>query len=280
MSQILATSPNKASIYPNMSIEDYHKADGLSSSGVHLMLDCPKRYWHEYLSGAEREDTKATLVGRALHMLVLEEELFSENFFPMDEEVNLTTKAGKEVYEKAKIDAMGRTIIRLKDWVDIKAMADSLKAHKLHGMLKSGEFEQSIFWRSGLYNTQLKARPDFYNDKYVIDLKTTKSIATFKRSIAQSGYHRQAAMQIDALMNLDGKKREFILFVVESSAPYLTAAFTLEDDFIAKGRRDYWDAAALYSDCKADGIWPGYDEYLECIAMPKYFADQDLLVAE
>jgi PDDEXK-like uncharacterized protein DUF3799 len=125
--------------------------------------------------------------------------------------------------------------------------------------------------------TRLRARPDIYNDKIIVDLKTTDSIANFSKSIHNYGYHRQAAMQLDALMILDGKERTFAFFVVEKKAPYLTACFVLDDAAIEQGRREYYDAALTYHDCIKTGIWPGYEEKFQMISLPKYATKEEEL---
>lgn len=259
-------------IYKNVDINQYHKEEGISSSGISLILDCPKRYWHEYLSGEPKEERgKHFELGQALHMLVLEPDTFNENFYFANEEVDLRTKAGKELHARHEEEAAGRTVIRSKDALEIQRMAKSVKSHAIWEKFKGDtHVENSVYWDSGIYNTRLRTRPDLYTDDIIIDLKTTDSIKTFERSIFQYGYHRQAAMQIDGLKAIDGKNRVFGLFVVEKKAPYLTACFTLDDASIEKGREEYLEGAATYSECVKYDKWCGYEEKFTLIKLPEY----------
>jgi hypothetical protein len=153
-------------------------------------------------------------------------------------------------------------------------MAESVKAHPIWKELQGGLVEQSIYWEGGVFNTELKARPDIFNDRIVIDLKSTDSIKLFANSVYNYGYHRQLAMQIDGLKSVDGKERLAAYFVVEKKAPYLTGCFTLDPVSLGQGRREYLDAAITYTECKSSGMWPDYqtqnDNKFKLISIPKW----------
>lgn len=267
----------KCGIYDNLDINEYHRDESISSTGINLILDCPKRYYYEYYEKnrilGEKELLKQAekyKLGRAVHMLVLEPKKFDDTFYCMTESVHLATKVGKEIYAKAEIEAAGREILRTGEWEDIKDMADAILKHHIWAELKNGKVEQSIFWKGGTYDTPLRARPDVFTDRFIVDIKTTESIKTFSKSIYQYGYHRQAAMQIDALKQLDGKQRFFAFFVVEKKAPYLTAGFTLDDRSIIQGRNEYLQGAAIYTECSALKEWNGYEEQFQLLSLPNW----------
>jgi exodeoxyribonuclease VIII len=209
------------------------------------------------IEDSRRQNDKFKL-GRAVHMLVLEPEKFHEKFYVMMNDVDLRTKVGKEAYADAENSAKGRDIIRANDYREIAKISESVLSHSLWKTFDNRLVEQSIFWDAGLFNTRLRSRPDVYNDKIIIDIKTTDSIKAFSNSIYQYGYHRQAAMQIDGLRNFDEKERTFAFFVVEKKEPYLTACFVLDEASIEQGRREYHDGAVIYSECLQNKEWPGY----------------------
>ena len=273
----------KPGIYNNLDIDEYHASPGISSTGISLILDCPKRYYYEYHQKPKTIDQKEArkqrekyMMGRALHMLVLEPEKFEQTFYCMTEEVNLVTKAGKEVYAQAEIEANGRLILRAGGWEEVKAMAQSVLAHPIWNKMKKGLVEQSIFWNGGLYSTPLRARPDIFTKEIIVDLKTTESITGFNNSMSRYGYHRQAAMQIDSLKETDGHERLFAFFVVEKKAPFLTSVFTLDDVSLAHGRQQYLDGAAIYSECLKNNIWPGYIEDVQLLTLPTWATKEEL----
>ena len=267
----------QSGIYDNIDINQYHKDAAISSTGINLILDCPQKYYYEYhvkpaeLTAKEIEKENAKYkIGRAVHLYVLEPYRFDDTFYSLKEPVNLTTKAGKEVWAQAEVEAKGRLILRDNEYEEIMEISNAVAKHSIWNKLTDGQAEQSIFWEDGVYNTPLKARPDIFNKHLILDIKTTQDIKMFMKSIYTYGYHIQAAMQIDALKQLDGKKRNFAFFVVERKAPYLTACFVLDEKAIEYGRLQYLDGAALYTECVNTNKWNGYAEDFQLISLPKW----------
>jgi PDDEXK-like uncharacterized protein DUF3799 len=268
----------KPGIYNDINIDVYHNDEGISSTGISLILDCPRRYWHEYLSGqAKDRNGKQFDVGQALHTAVLEPEKFKERFHLSEESYDLRTKVGKETLQRIEGDANGRTILRGSDCEMIMQMEAAIKEHDIWKEIKlsDGHVENSIYWDAGIYNTRLRARPDFFNDTVIVDLKTTDSIAGFDRSVYNYGYHRQAAMQMDGLEAIDGKKRHFAFFLVEKKAPYLTECITLPEEWIELGRKQYLEGAITYSECLQSNSWPGYNRKVRLLSMPKWLTSKE-----
>lgn len=263
-------------IYDNIPIDDYHAMEGLSSTGVSLMLDCPKRYWHAYINpDRQKLDTKALRMGQAVHQIVLEPDLFRQNFYVLNEDVDLRTKAGKAIYESALEKAEGRTVLKKNEIEEIMEISLAVKKHMIWSRVGKGLIEHTLLWNLPPFGIRLKSRPDFHNDNVIIDLKTTNSIKTFQRSMWNMGYYRQAAMQIDGLQALTGEKRHFAFFVVEKTAPYLTACFTLDEDSIEQGRREVKRAAELYQECLTNNDWPGYAETFQLLKLPAFAIEND-----
>lgn len=284
----------KPGIYPDLDIELYHSSAGISSTGIKEILDCPARYYHECII-KRQEKTAADMrneasyfkVGRALHTRLLEPHKFDENFqlfIPPDYYDKITKEIrpaapSANVYKEKYNDMLiaGITPLEEKNYNNIIGMAEALAQHPVWDRIKyDGVRECSFFWNAGLYNTPLRARPDIYNDKFVIDIKTANSILSFPKIVIEKGYHRQAAMQLDCLEKFTGKKRYFGFLVVETRPPYLTKAFTLSQLFLDLGRREYLDGAALYSECLMYNNWPGYDETFDLIEAPKWAVEARL----
>lgn len=263
-------------IYDNILIDDYHAMPGLSSTGVSLMLDCPKRYWHAYINpDRQKLDTKALRMGQAVHQMALEPDLFVKNFLILPEEIDLRTKVGKAAYEEALQIANGRTVLKKSEADEIVSIVKVIKGHSLWSKIGHGLVENTLLWDLPPFGIRLKSRPDFYNDKVIVDLKTTNSIKTFQRSMWNMGYYRQAAMQIDGLRALTGETRHFAFFVVEKTAPYLTACFTLDEDSLEQGRREVKRAAELYQECMTNNDWPGYAETFQLLKLPAFAIEND-----
>ena len=263
-------------IYADIDIDEYHAEEGISSTGVSLLLDCPARYYHEYNNrDLTAKDKKAYTIGRAVHMLALEPQKFEQTFYLMKESVDLRTAAGRKAYAEAKEAAQGRQVLRSDEISDSVSIAEAIANHPVWRAVGAGKTEQSVYWDCPLFATRLRARPDFFNDKICIDIKTTDSIKNFQRSVMTYGYHRQAAMQLDGLKTIDGLERHFAFVVVEKRAPHLVACFTLDEMYLNLGRREYQDAALLYNKCMESGEWPGYETQFQMINLPTWALERE-----
>ncbi|QPB08651.1 exonuclease VIII [Burkholderia phage Mica] len=69
-------------IYPNISSADYHGGEGVSNSMLKVLRDQTPMHLHAQRTAANdnRPDTKAFFMGRELHSLVLEPELFVKDY--------------------------------------------------------------------------------------------------------------------------------------------------------------------------------------------------------
>ncbi|HEV2917578.1 MAG TPA: PD-(D/E)XK nuclease-like domain-containing protein [Candidatus Babeliales bacterium] len=267
----------KHGIYKNIDIEEYHKSQGISSSGINLILKSPAKFYYQYLSGlAKKEDTKATLYGSAIHLLALEPELFNKKYIVLPEGLDRRTKEGKALYESALLHAElnNQKLLKCEDFKEISSISYAIRKNKVFIKLieSGGCIEDSLYWQDP-NGSLLRARPDFYNDFIVVDIKTTESAAEedFQRSIFNYNYHIQAAMQLDGLEALDGKKRTFCHLVVEKEQPHLTACYMLDQTAIDIGRAKYKEGSFLYKQCLELDDWPGYPETIQTISLPDWY---------
>ena len=276
---MLATNQQKEfkeGIFKNIDIEDYHKSQGISSSGIKLLLNSPKKYHYQYLSGLYiHKDKKAMVAGTALHLLVLEPSLFEKTFYVMKDKIDRRTTVGKEAYAKALEECGNRKVLTLDEFNEISSMAYAVKSNKpfVNAISKNGNIEDSIYFQDEC-GALLRARPDFYNDFLIIDIKTTRDASPegFQRSVLEYGYHIQAAMQQDALRKTTGREyKHFCHLVVEDEAPYLTGFYRLDDYAIDLGRAEYKRGAQTYKKCLEFDDWPGYDENIQTISLPDWY---------
>ena len=266
----------RSEIVQDMNINDYHQHAGISNSGMKLILDCPARYYAEYFdpNAPQKEKKDCFEIGKSVHTLILESDLWHKSVYVMPKCDRRTTK-GKELYEYHLHMACGRTLIDEQQHAQVIMMAQSI--HRglpwLKDALKDARIEESFFWVDEESGAQLKSRPDAYTEDFYIDLKTTQSasIGDFTRSIATYGYHMQAAMAREALYKLKGiKYSHFIYVVVEQVYPYLSAAFCLDEDFLEKGHKMFKSGAMRYAECLKTNQWPSYGASVQQIYMPPW----------
>ena len=161
------------------------------------------------------------------------------------------------------------------DYEVVKRMAWSLRAHPMFKKVtaKGGHIEDSIMWQDKDTGAMLRTRPDFYNDKYIVDIKSTDDATpeAFARSMYKYGYHRQNALQCDGLSEASGKLYEHVvLFAVENKAPYLCRPYLVKGDAVEQGRSEYKKAAGIYKRCVDTNKWEGFPRQIVEIDLPQW----------
>jgi len=256
----------KPGIYPDMDIDVYHSSPGISSSGINLILDCPAKYHYQYILGNKKSNDDF-VIGSAVHVLILEPLTFEDRFFIYEKDRLPGTEDAKKALQ---LEAGGKMIIKRSDLEIVYGMVNSAKKHRIWSTLENIRVEHSLFWHGGVFDTPLRARPDLISNQMIIDIKTTKNIDGFDRSVFNFGNHRQAAMQIDGVYALTRKLMPFGWFLIEKEPPYLTACFYANDDDVEQGRREYLEGACKFSECMLFDDWPGYPEDFQEIRLPRY----------
>jgi exodeoxyribonuclease VIII len=222
--------------------QEYHLRGELSCSNIKTLLKNP----YEYAQGIRKEPTKAMDFGSCVHKLVLEPDDFN-NEFAVCPKVDLRTKEGKEI--KSHFDTMniGKTILNEEDFANAKECADVVNAIA-GNFFQNGLAEQSYF--SEIDGIGVRCRPDYYipDAGVVVDIKTTADASPdgFLKSIANFGYHIQAAFYTDVLLSLGEKVNRFCFVAVDTKAPNMAGVYVLDDAAIELGRAEYKRAFEIY----------------------------------
>ncbi len=274
-------------VHEDMPDTDYFKAPGINKHSLDLIAESPARYWFEKLN--PRPTTPAMILGRALHCLVLEPDLFPARFI-QDKYEGSQAKDAK--LWRAEQIAQGLTPLSTKrdpdkgawgasDWDEIHLMADSIRANPIaSALLEGARTELTMFWQDtnargdGDPTWRLcKGRADFYNEAHGLmgDIKTAAdaSFSGFARAVHDYRYEVQAAWYSDGAKLCDLRVDGFVFVVVEKTPPYLTACYTLPPDWLHQGRVKYRRDLETFHQCRQDGEWPGY-EPLRDLDMPSY----------
>lgn len=264
-----------AIILDSMSNDEYHKAIGISNSGIGLINKCPRLYEHEYIEG-HREDgeTKALHVGQAIHTIVLEPQKFFQRYIILPEGLNRTRKADKELYERALDDATktNRKLLKYDEAQIVMGIRDSVERLEIWKRIRpEGKVENSIFWQHD-NGVSLRCRPDWHNNFMSIDIKSTESVDPddFRWSIRKYEYHRQGAMVLDGLAKVYKRPyKDHVILAIEKKPPYLCNLFLLDELDIAQGREDYFRGAEKYKQCVDNNHWPSYSDKITLISIPR-----------
>lgn len=256
----------------NMPSDIYHRSRGASNSGLKLISRSPAHYKYS----PRREATRNMVIGSALHMAVLEPELFELTY-------KLTTcpdRRCKEYKDIAAIHGAEYTLTNDESW-HIAGIRDSVRSEFRELLSHPGHNELSGFSTDPETGIACKHRFDkLLNSGIGIDLKTCLDARpdAFSRAIYNYNYHVQAAFYMDQYEWITGiELADFIFIAVESEAPYACKMYRLDPESIDVGRDTYRRALDQYAECKARGTWPAYhNDGVEEISIPKWAFNYNL----
>lgn len=256
--------------------EQYHAADGISRSQLMLLDKSPYHFWYQVLSGmAERRAaTPAMNVGSAFHTLLLEPNLFDEEYCVLPN-LDRRTKGGKAMYEEFVAENQGKIVLTQDQIEQVLLMVEQVKSHEIvKTLLDEAQFEQSIFWTDLETGIQFKARPDIWSAKMVVDLKTTVDAAAYKlqRSALEYGYYLQAGMAYEACKQMGKPFEMFVILAVEKEMPHAPAVFMMDDDALQFGIDQFQRYKKMLADCMSSDKWDTYP--VQELSVPAYAVKQ------
>lgn len=220
---------------------DYYKRQEISNSMLTQLAQDPFLFYEYYVADPpkEREESEDLLIGSATHCLELELDTFCQRYI-VAPEVDRRTKEGKETYAKFLQMSEGRKVLTTKQHDLAFAMFEKLEGHAdLQSLLEHDHFvEREIYFDLEGYKCRSKLDIVIPSLRTIIDIKTTRSInpKKFGWSVADYGYHRQAAFYLAAAKSEFGGEGWRMLFAcVEKTYPHHTALFELDQQAINHG---------------------------------------------
>ena len=266
-------------IYPEMSNEEYHASEGISKSGISLILESPLKYKSRYIDLIGQETTPAMVMGSATHTAVFEPEKFDAEY-AVCPKCDKRTKEGKAVYADFLESAGEKTVIGEDDSAQIKQMREAVYNHPVAGPLVSHPFkmiEHSIYCQHSATGLLVKIRPDCIIEgrQMIVDLKTTTnaSAGAFSSSCVGYTYHIQAGMYLAIARQHGIDVNEFVFVAVEKTAPFSVGVYRADKEMIALGYDEFERAMELYAKCMELHSWPGYNgDQMTTIGLPTWAA--------
>jgi hypothetical protein len=237
----------------------YHSWPHLSNSRLTHMKTSPAHYYALNLHPERPQETPTAAMenGTVSHMMCLEPGRFLSRY-QMTTLDRRGTKAWDE--EAAGAAAIGKELMKEKDWTNYWNMMDALKANELvQKCLKGARTEASVTWEQNgriLEKVPSKARFDIWHDWGIIDVKTSADPENFEKSCVSYGYHRQAAWYQRAMEAFCGEKKPFSFLVFSTKYPYTVRVFSCSDEFIEAGNREIDDLLVQWEECTRDNSWP------------------------
>jgi hypothetical protein len=250
--------------------EQYHAAEGISSSAVKTVANSTLAHW----KGEVRESKTAFDLGTAVHSLVLEPHLDNVVCGPDDR---------RSVDWKAKYRAAtmnGQLLLTSGDFEQARSMSGAvLNNENVRLMLenKSTVIEASFFADDPDTGVKVKTRPDaFVRDRsLVIDIKTTldASPAGFQREIRKYGYDMQAAFYLRTLRLAGEDADQFMFVAVEKKPPYAVCIHILSDAYLQYAHERVIHTLHRIAQAEAAGEFPTDWPAVNVVQLPQWLAD-------
>jgi hypothetical protein len=246
--------------------DQYLAHPALSASGAKTLIKPggPARYAHEREHGGRTSTTFD--LGHAAHAAVLG---VGPTIVVVDADSWRTAAAKRE---RDLAYAAGRVPLLIGDAARVADMADALRRHPVASRLlhpTAGDPEVSLFWHDGEHDVDRRCRVDYLRRAdddgrlILVDYKSTTSAEpdAVARSIVNYGYHQSAAWYRDVIVGLGlARTVPTVLVFQETTAPFLVHCVQLDDELIAMGGDRNERALAIYAECTASGVWPGYND--------------------
>ncbi|RDL44758.1 exodeoxyribonuclease VIII [Marinomonas piezotolerans] len=250
-------------IYYDMSNHDYHRGAGISKSGLDWMEHNPSQLIWSQNAPRDQEALKALDFGTATHTMLLEPELFNQQFV-VAPELNMRTNAGKAEWKEFVEANQDRTIMTFEEHRKLMIMRESVFAHPVARMIfeANGYNEASIFWEDEETGELCRIRPDrvinLDGQPVMVDVKKVAGLDRFERHVEEFRYHVQDAMYREGYKAHFGEDPLFWFLCVSdtvSAGKYEVEVVSLEPEWKDLGKEIFRENLNRYSYCRRENDW-------------------------
>ncbi len=268
--------------YPDVLFDEYLAMDAASNSRLKDMRRSAA-YCRYNIDYPDIKETPAMALGSAVHCAILEPDDFL-NRWAQRPEGNGNSKVYKEAV--AELSLAGKRIVpnikEVDGWEMATTIRDKVRLRPLlRAMIDNAVgVEVSVLAQiddgSGR-ETLCEVRPDILSMGMVGDIKTTRggSRSEFARACYTLGYHRSAALYVDAMESIGHPVSGFVFIALENTPPYESALYMLDDDALDLGRREYRALLERYADCMDADLWPSRPDPVEMLSLPQWAFTQE-----
>jgi hypothetical protein len=186
---------------------------------------------------------------------------------------------GRELLTPKELTACNRIVKRIQD------------NSKLRFMVNDGQAELAAWWIHERTKTVVSMRMDYVKDfpqplmingiaydGVIIDVKKVPKKKTKLRPFQQLLWDRYlflaAALYVDGMEQITGKKYMFLWVAAEDSPPYPVQGFPADFGLLEAGRNEYNKSIDELIKCKEANDWPCYSVDFSTATLPKYAWEQ------
>lgn len=258
-------------ILENLPADDYFDIDAASNSFLKLVRRSPAHAKY----APPREPTRNMEIGTALHMALLEPELFDKHYLIAE------CDDRRSAYYKGLVKDVGSArVLTMSEHKDILGMQEAAYRNSRFRTLmeRSGRNELSVVATDPDTGVQIKCRFDRLGDAlWALDLKTCQDArgSEFVRTITTYGYYMQVAFYQYVWFCETGERlREFPLAAIEKEAPHGVILHDLDEVALELGKLHFREALDTYARCRDSGIWPAYEDESEVTSVTSWAANE------
>ena len=263
-------------ILTNLSREKYEGIEAVNYSILKHFNRSPAHAREEMLHPSE--PTKAMEISNADHLAILEPERFKKEYI-VAPKVDRRTREGKEQWARFEAENASKSYLTETEFQQCEDIIKSIKkreniANLLYGR---GTNELSFVWEDTETGLLCKGRLDrfttYYGYSAIIDIKAVRSAVPgiFSNQCAKMNWHIQCAFYKDGLNTIQpiDRERRYIIVAIEKERPYEMRLFEFTDEAEHEGRMKYKSYLKQYKQCLETNVWPGYDDEVEPLALPR-----------
>ncbi len=251
-----------------LSNEQYHQGPGVSSSNLKTM-DSKSALHANFQKYNHVPPTEAMIEGEAFHVMTLEPHDFNDRVVVLPKGETLRSNKNKAIRDNALKD--GKLFIKHAQFELVSSMRQAVLEHPIASNLlmkmEGTIYERAIFWHDQETELLCKIKMDcltINNDcNVLVDLKKAKDgdIKKFQNQAGNLGYHIQAAMYSEGVLQGLGKKVDYFVFVVvEPYPPFAVGVYIVDANMMQEGHDKYRYLLQKWAKCTKTGVWPGYTD--------------------
>ena len=251
--------------------EQYHTSDGVSNSGLKLILRSPAHFKNR----PKYTGTRPMEIGSAIHCAVLEPDRYKADYVVVDCQ-DRTKPAYKEACKTTPKDR----VLTTAEAENVSGMQRAVFANDaaLSILESCPGREVSVFARDPETGLLVKCRFDISPHNGVAgDLKKCQDVRPreFSNSIQSYGYHMQVAFYSDVYFWATGERIiSMPIIAVEEQRPHACVVYEIGQDSIDIGRAMYRKALNIYKESLDNGKWPAYSSCVEPIEITSWAVSQ------
>lgn len=254
-----------------MTNEEYHAHHAISKSKLDRFAISPWHYHMEYQKKdhyKSKEPTKDMQIGTAIHMAVLEPDLFNKSYALAPD-----CRRGTKDWKEAESINAGKILLKSDEFDDIISSKNAILNDSIaKELLKNSICEKSFFWTDNETGLDCKCRPDALNS-WICDIKKTKStdLHSFQNSALMYRYWVQAPFYLDGVSAATGIEREgFVFICVEDKFPYSVECYMYDEEDISYGREEYKRLLSEFNQCLLNNKWEKRHQEIRQIKIPDW----------